>query len=80
MKFEAEKAIEVRFKQWRIPGQRVDLLVEGAVLVEAKAIPRLKKIHSAQVLSYLKTLDLQIGLLVNFHAGVLKDGFKRVIR
>ncbi|HVL68370.1 MAG TPA: GxxExxY protein [Vicinamibacterales bacterium] len=80
LKFECEKKIEVRYKQWRIPGQRVDLLVEGVVLVEMKVVPRLRKVHSSQVLSYLKTLDLRIGLLFNFKAGMLKDGFRRVIR
>lgn len=79
LRFEREKAIEVRYREWRIPGQRLDLLVEGLVLVEIKSVPRLRKIHASQVLSYLRTLDLRIGLLINFKAGVLKDGFKRVI-
>jgi len=77
--FESEKPIEVRYKHWMIPGQKVDLIVGGKVLVELKAVPRLRPIHRAQMLSYLKTLDLRIGLLVNFDCGVLKDGFKRVI-
>ena len=77
--FECEKPIEVRYRHWRIPGQKVDLIVGGKVLVELKAVPRLRPIHRAQVLSYLKTVDLRIGLLVNFDCGVLKDGFKRVI-
>ena len=80
LKFEAQKSILVRYKQWQIPGQTVDLLVESSVLVEAKVVPRLRPIHRLQVLSYLKTLDLRIGLLINFNVPVLKDGFKRVIR
>lgn len=80
MKFELEKRIDVRFKDWRIPGQQIDLLVEEVVLVEAKVVPRLRHLHRSQVLSYLKTLDLRIGLLINFNVPVLKDGFKRVIR
>jgi len=70
----------VKFREWRIPGQRVDLLVEQFVLVEAKVVPKLRAIHRAQVVSYLKTLDLRIGLLINFNVAVLKDGFKRVVR
>ena len=80
LKFECEKMIDVRYKQWVIPGQRVDLLVESRVLVEVKAIPRLRKIHSSQVYSYLKTMDIRIGLLLNFKAQVLKEGLKRVVR
>jgi GxxExxY protein len=79
LKFEREKPIEVTYKHWMIPGQRVDLLIEGVVLVEIKSVPRLRKIHSSQVVSYLKTMNLRIGLLVNFKARVLKEGFKRVI-
>ena len=51
MKFEREKAIDVRYKQWTIPGQRIDLIVEGIVIVEMKAVSRLKEIHRRQVLS-----------------------------
>lgn len=79
LKFEREKAIEVIYKQWKIPGQRVDLLVEGAVLVEIKSVPKLRRIHTSQVVSYLKTMNLRIALLVNFRARVLKEGFKRVV-
>ena len=80
LRFEAEKNILVRYKQWQIPGQTVDLIVESSVLIEAKVVPKLRPIHRLQVLSYLKTLDLRVGLLINFNAPALKDGFKRVIR
>ena len=80
LKFEAEKKIMVRYKQWQIPGQKVDLLVESSVLVEVKVVPKLRPMHRLQLLSYLKTLDLRIGLLINFNVPVLKAGFKRVIR
>lgn len=80
LKFECEKAIEVKYKEWRIPGQKVDLVVAGIVLVELKAVPQLRKLHHRQVLSYLKTMDLRIGLLVNFNVSLYKTGVKRVIR
>jgi GxxExxY protein len=51
LKFECEKAIEVQYKDWRIPGQKVDLIVEGIVLVEIKVVPKLRPIHRCQVLS-----------------------------
>jgi GxxExxY protein len=77
--FEGEKPILVRYKQWEIPGQTIDLLVEGMVLVEIKAASRLRPIHRAQVLSYLRTLDLRVGLLMNFNVPLLKDGLQRVV-
>ena len=80
LKFECEKQIEVKYKNWRIPGQKVDLIVADLVLVELKAVPQLRKLHHRQVLSYLKTMDLRIGLLVNFNVSLFKTGVKRVIR
>jgi len=58
---------------------RFDLLVEGCVLVEAKAVQDVLPIHKAQVLSYMKLLDVPVGLLINFHAMKLIDGIHRLI-
>ena len=80
IQYECEKKIEVKYKAWRIPGQKVDLVVAGAVLVELKAAPVIKRIHRRQILSYLKTMDLQIGLLINFNVSLYGSGVKRVIR
>ena len=77
--FEAEKKIDVRYKQWRIPGQRIDLIVGGVVLVEIKAVTRLKQLHQKQVLSYLNTTGLRVGLLMNFNAVLFKHGLRRVV-
>jgi GxxExxY protein len=49
IKFEREKKIDVRYKSWSIPGQRVDLIVEGIVLVEIKAVSKILKVHEGQV-------------------------------
>jgi len=76
--YESEKPIEVKYRQWKIPGQKVDLIVAGIVLVEVKAVPRLRVIHRCQVQSYLKTTGLPIGLLMNFNARLLKHGLQRV--
>lgn len=78
--FESEKAIAVQYRTWEIPGQRADLVVAGVLLVEIKAVPRLRSLHQAQVLSYLKTMDLRLGLLMNFGGQLFKDGVRRVIR
>ena len=58
---------------------RVDLLVEDAVVVELKSIDQILRIHSAQLLTYLKASHKQIGLLINFNVLVLKDGIKRIV-
>lgn len=79
LKFESEKKIDVVYKKWRIPGQTVDLIVEGVVLVELKAVPQLKRIHRRQVLSYMKTMNLRIGLLMNFNVGLFKGAVQRII-
>jgi|SRR6185295_254218 len=57
---------------------RVDFLVEGRVVVEIKAVEALSANHVAQLLTYLRLLNLQRGLLLNFNVPILKDGIKRV--
>lgn len=79
LSYESEKRIDVRYKSWRIPGQKVDLLVEGVVLIEIKAVPKFRKIYRSQVLSYLKTLDLRLGLFMNFNTRLFRDGVKRIV-
>jgi GxxExxY protein len=78
VRFECEKMIEVTYREWKIPGQRIDLIVEGIVLVEIKAVPVIKALHHAQVRSYLKTTGIHVGLLLNFNSLLLKDGLKRI--
>ena len=58
---------------------RFDLLVEGALLIEVKAVQEIKPIHKAQLLSYMKLLDIPLGLLLNFHELKLVDGLVRLI-
>ena len=61
-------------------GYRLDLVVEDSVIVEVKAVDRLAAIHQAQLLSYLKLSGRQVGLLINFNVGLLKDGVRRVVK
>ena len=77
---ERQKELTVRHKDLDIPGQRLDLLVGGRVIVDLKTVETLAPIHQAQLLSYLKTTGLRLGLLINFKVQVLKDGIKRVVR
>jgi GxxExxY protein len=79
IKFETEKPILVKYRQWSIPGQKVDLVVDGLVLVELKTVPRLRSLHRNQVLSYLKTTSLRAGLLLNFNSSLMKNGMQRVV-
>ncbi len=60
-------------------GLRVDLLVEGRVIVELKSVERTAPVHGKQVLTYLRLLHQPVGLLINFGAPTLKDGLKRIV-
>lgn len=60
-------------------GLKVDLLVNGVVIVELKSIKQFEPVHYKQVLTYLRLLDLRVGLLINFGAATLKEGLKRVV-
>jgi GxxExxY protein len=77
---EREKEILVPYKDIRIPGQRLDLLVAGRVIVELKAVEAIAPIHEAQLLSYLKATGLRLGLLINFRVPLLKEGIRRIVR
>ena len=58
---------------------RFDVLVEDCVLLELKCVQEVLPIHKAQLLSYMKLLDIPIGLLINFHEVKLVDGVHRMI-
>lgn len=60
-------------------GFRADLLVEGRLLIELKAVERLSPVHGRQVLTYLKFLNLPVGLLMNFAVDRFRDGLKRIV-
>jgi iron complex transport system substrate-binding protein len=60
-------------------GVRVDLLVEGRVVVELKSVETLAPLHSKQVLTYLRLMQLPVGLLINFGAATLKEGLHRIV-
>ncbi len=76
--FERQRPLQVRFKDLRLDcGYRLDLLVEGQVVVEIKAVDSLLPIHSAQLLTYLKLGGWKVGLLINFNVSVLKQGIRR---
>ena len=78
--FERQKPIPVFYKGAKLEcGYRIDLLVEPHIVVELKAIELIAPIHEAVVLTYLKLSGNTLGLLINFHVPVLKDGIRRYI-
>ena len=58
---------------------RLDLYIDQCLIIEAKAVEQILPIHKAQLLSYMKLLDAPLGLLINFHEILLKNGIKRLI-
>jgi GxxExxY protein len=60
-------------------GYRLDMLVDGQVLLELKAITKVIPIHEAQLLSYLKLGNYRVGMLINFHVRQLKNGITRLV-
>ena len=78
--FESEKALPVVYKNTVIEcGYRIDLVIENQLILELKAVESLLPIHEAQLLSYLRLSDIKLGLLINFHQQLLKNGIKRMI-
>jgi GxxExxY protein len=76
--FERQKAIPIEYKGVKLDcGYRADLLIDGRVLVELKAIESLLPIHEAQLLSYLRLGRWSIGLVINFNVQLLKHGIRR---
>src|SRR6059036_992490 len=76
----SQKMVVIKYKGFtRKKPLRFDVLVEGCVLVEAKAVEKISPIHKAQLLSYMKLLDLPLGLLINFHEMKVTDGINRLI-
>ncbi|GAB5403766.1 MAG: GxxExxY protein [Aureliella sp.] len=59
-------------------GYRIDMFVEDEIIVELKAVEKMIPLYEAQLLSYLKLKKKKVGLLINFHVALLKDGIKRM--
>src|SRR5437016_4528604 len=81
LRVEQEKPIPVIYDEVKLEcGFRADLLVEARVIVECKAREKLHPVDKAQVASHLRLLGLQVGLLINFHELVLKNGIQRIVK
>jgi GxxExxY protein len=80
LQIRTEVPVPVVYDQVKLEaGYRLDLLVENSVIVEIKAVDALAPIHRAQLLSYLRLMDRQLGLLINFHVPLIRDGIVRVV-
>lgn len=76
---ERQKIVDIEYKGISVrEAFRADLIIERRLIIEVKAVDRLAPIHARQVLTYLKLLDLPLGLVMNFGAGALHEGLKRV--
>ena len=76
---ERQVAIPIDYKGRRIAEARLDLVVEGEVVVELKAVDDLVPIHRAQLISYLRAGPFPVGLLINFNVPILRQGIRRFI-
>ena len=73
-------AMPIRYRGRELTtGLRLDMVVNGQVIVETKAVNALVPIHQAQLISYLKLANLRLGLLLNFNVISMKDGIKRLV-
>jgi GxxExxY protein len=80
LKIERQKPVPLAYKAIRLDlGYRLDMVVDDQVVLELKAVDEFTDIHEAQILSYLKFSDYEVGLLINFNVRLLKDGIRRFI-
>jgi GxxExxY protein len=78
--FQRQVAISLEYKRVKMDcGYRADLIVDGKILVEIKAVDQLASIHDAQLLSYLRLSGLKVGLVINFNEHILTHGIRRKV-
>lgn len=76
-----EVPVPINYKGVKLEeGFRIDLLVENKVLIEIKSVEKLTKVHHKQVLTYLKIIDIKLGILVNFNVADISNGIFRKVR
>lgn len=79
--FDRQRPIPIVYKGVSLDAQyRLDLVVEGVVIVELKAVAELLPIHEAQLITYLRLTTIDVGLLFNFNAVLLRNGTRRIFR
>lgn len=79
LRVDRQVPISIEFEGLRFDeGFRGDIIVEGKVILELKSVEQLAKVHHKQLFTYLKLADKRLGLLLNFGAGLMKEGIKRI--
>lgn len=76
---ERQVVMPVRYKSATLQGQRLDLIVEGLIVLELKAVESVADVHLAQLVTYLRIADLPLGILINFNVPLLSKGVYRRI-
>ena len=80
LKVEKEKALPIIYKDIKLDhGYRIDLLVENKVVIELKTVESFTDVHTAQLLTYMRLGEFDLGLLINFNVKLLKNGIKRFV-
>jgi len=77
---ESQKDISVNYESLIIEKAfRVDLLIENKVIIEIKAVPDINDYHFFQILNYLRITNMKLGMILNFHSLLFKDGVRRIV-
>jgi GxxExxY protein len=80
LRYERQLKLPVHYKgRYLDCGYRIDVMVENTIILELKAVDTILPIHKAQLLTYLKLSDLQLGLLLNFNIPLMRDGIHRIV-
>ena len=78
LRFERQRHIDVVYKGRNIGDMYADIIVENSVIVELKSVRKLERVHFAQVMTYMKLMNLKTGLLLNFNVPYLNEGINRI--
>ena len=80
MLLERQKPIPLEYKGIKLDcGYRMDVVADRKAIVEVKCVEEILPVHEAQLLTYLKLSGLKVGLIINFHSRVIKEGIKRLV-
>ncbi len=80
LKYDRQVNLPVCYKDKQLDcGYRVDVIVERTIILELKAVDAILPIHKAQLLTYLKLSNIQLGLLLNFNIPLMRDGLHRIV-
>ena len=78
LKVEKEKPMPIIYKEIKLDhGYRIDLLIENKIVIEIKTVECFTDVHTAQLLTYMKLVNYNLGLMINFYVKLLKNGLKR---